>query len=95
MSTCMIPDLPKKSDPIAPVLQNNFYVLNDIYCPSTAGTLSSPPFLITNGNQPLANEGQLSARAVYAVIDHTKSILPVRKQPTATRDPNYATINFS
>lgn len=98
MSTCMIPDLPKRSDPTAPVLQNKFYVLNDICCPSTAGTPLSPPFLITNENQPLeniANEAQVSDCPVYAVINHTKSILPVRKQHTTTKDPDYATINVS
>lgn len=98
MSTCMIPDLPKRSDPTTPVLQTHFSVLNDIYCPSSTGTPLSPPFTITNRNQPLTNipnESQVSDCAVYAVINHRQPMLPARKQQTATKNPEYATISVS
>lgn len=98
MPTCMIPGLPKRSDPTTPVLQTHFTVLNDIYCPSTARIPLSPPFQIINGNQPLANianKSQVSDCSVYAVINHTQATLPGRKQQPSAKNPEYAAVCVS
>ncbi|XP_040912917.1 B- and T-lymphocyte attenuator [Toxotes jaculatrix] len=100
--THAIPDLPKGSSPSSPVLQAHF-VLNDIYSHSSsaAGTLPSPPSLITNGNQPLANtadESQVSDCAVYAVINHKRPGIPATRQHAETKqdkNPQYATVNVA
>ncbi|XP_034431210.1 B- and T-lymphocyte attenuator isoform X1 [Hippoglossus hippoglossus] len=90
-STRTIPDLPMWSAPSSPVM----FVPSDIHSPGT------PPYLITNGNQPLAkaaDERKASLCAVYATVDHTQAGRPVSKQHAASEEdkaPQYAAVNVS
>ncbi|XP_051259470.1 B- and T-lymphocyte attenuator [Dicentrarchus labrax] len=95
MSTHMIPDLPRGSDPSGLVLQTHFSSLNEICSSTTAERPPSQPPPMSNGNQPAvantANESQVTDHAVYAVINHRQFGRPAREQ----QNSQYAAINFS
>ncbi|XP_041858119.1 B- and T-lymphocyte attenuator [Melanotaenia boesemani] len=95
----MIPTLPKRNIPSAPVLQTHFSILNDIY--SSAETPTSPPFIIPTEIQhavtKTAVQSPESDNEVYAVINHSQRGTPALN-PHATskmdKNPAYAVINL-
>lgn len=82
----MIPTLPKRSNPSAPVLETHLSVLNDIYSSSTAEMPTLPPFIIPAESQ----------QAVYAVISHSQRTPAVNLHANSNKDKNsaYAVINL-